>query len=554
MKAAPVTKTPSGCRHLPHKAGDGWGGCLGLPRAMLLALLSLLLAPAIALAHAQLVSSNPADSAVMAAPPSAFTLTFNEPVSPITLKLARPDGTVTLLEGATVDGLVVTIPAPQSLLRGSFAFSYRVISEDGHPVGGSIVFSIGAPGGGAIAPAADATPPDTRLLILAQRALLYLGIVFGLGGAVASHWLGASQRAGWRTMRLILLTGTAAAIIGIGAQGLDMLGVSPGALALAAPWRMGLSSSYASTLAGALLALCLALASLHAPARKALSLAGLIVASLAFALSGHASAADPQWLTRPAVFLHVAAVTFWGGALLPLTLALRRGGSEASDMLKRFSTAILPVIIALLASGIALAVVQLGRLEALWTTAYGVVFLVKLALLLPLFVAAAANRVFLTRPALACDGPAPTSRLRLSIAIEILLVAAILATVANWRFTVPPRALALAERRAVAAELVSDKAMAEVTVFPDTAGPVRIAVLPMSTGEGDLSIKELSVTLSNPASGIEAIRRKAEMDDDGAFAVDGLTLPVPGLWHLRVEILISDFEMTVLEGDVAIRP
>lgn len=533
----------------------------------LFAVLALLVGTAgAAFAHAQLVASDPADGSIVPQVPKAFTLTFDEPVSPITLKLARPDGSVMLLEKAAFDGPALTIAAPQGLGNGSYALSYRVISADGHPVGGAVLFSIGAPGGSGKAPAADTTPPASRLLILVQRTLLYLGVVFGVGGAFASHWLGASRRDGGGAMRVLLLVGMAAALAGFGLQGLDMLAVSPQALALATPWRMGLGTTYAWTLAGALAALLLSLASLQAgrTAGRALSLAALVITGIAFALSGHASAADPQQLTRPAVFLHVAAVIFWGGALMPLTLALRRGGSEASEMLRRFSLAIVPVVIALVASGAALAVIQLHSVAALWTTDYGIVFLVKLALLPPLFLAAAANRLLLTRPALSGEpsrssspSPSPSTaraKLRLSIAIEIVLVAAILATVSNWRFTVPPRALALAAARAVAVDLVSDKALAEVTIFPDTAGPVTVGIMPMSNGSGDLTVKDISVIFSNPAAGIEAIRRPATMSENGDYVAQGVSLPMPGQWHIRVEILISDFEMTAPEGDVTIRP
>jgi copper transport protein len=261
---------------------------------------------------------------------------------------------------------------------------------------------------------------------------------------------------------------------------------------------------------------------------------------------------------RSAVFAHATSVAVWIGALFPLTFALKRGGEAGVVMLQRFSRGILPVVILLLTSGVVLAVVQVRKVEALWTTDYGVVLSIKLGLLVALFVAAAVNRAFLTAPAvdrLAAIEVAKASRpLRLSILLEILLVIAILMTVANWRFTPPPRALQLAARQAVATGLMSDKAMVEVSIFPATTGPVKVTVTPMAHGTGDLTIKELSIILSNPAAGIEPIRKQAGIDGDGDYVVDGLRLPVPGRWHIRVEILISDFEITAPEGDVTIGP
>ncbi len=545
------------------------------------ALIALLVLPALAFAHAQLVSSDPADGQIVAAAPAALTLAFNEPVSPITIKLARPDGAVSLIEAVKADGPILVVTPPANLAKGSYALSYRVISEDGHPVGGTLGFSIGAPSPGGSAMTADATPRASRLMILTQRVALSLGLFLGVGGMFALRWFGRDGREGEAAIRALIGLGLLSAATGIGLQGLDMLAVSPSALLSASPWRQGLTTSYAVTLALAAVSLLTALLASFGKGRRgmALSLLALILTGLAIAASGHASAAEPQWLMRPVVFVHAVCLTVWIGALLPLLLALTRGGETGGEMLARFSRHILPVVGLLVISGVVLAIVQVHKVEALWTTDYGFVLMVKLGLVVMLFAAAALNRAFLTEPAMqrlrGAQGaqdtlrPAghfphkagsrarrdPTSRaLRVSILIEILIAVAILATVANWRFTPPPRALQLAARQAVAGDVMSDKAMAQVSIFPGTTGPVTVTVSPMAHGAADLTVKELTVILSQPSAGIEPIRRRAQMNDEGDYVVEGLRLPVPGRWHIRVEILISDFEMTAPEGDVTIGP
>ena len=68
--------------------------------------------------------------------------------------------------------------------------------------------------------------------------------------------------------------------------------------------------------------------------RALLSLTALLGVGLALALSGHASNAAPQWLTRPSVFVHVVCVAFWVGALLPLIAAVQTGeGGRAGAVL-----------------------------------------------------------------------------------------------------------------------------------------------------------------------------------------------------------------------------
>ena len=58
---------------------------------------------------------------------------------------------------------------------------------------------------------------------------------------------------------------------------------------------------------------------------RALSAIALVGVGLSLAVSGHAATAPPEWLTRPAMFLHGVGVAFWVGALAPLVAMARTG-------------------------------------------------------------------------------------------------------------------------------------------------------------------------------------------------------------------------------------
>ena len=92
-------------------------------------------------------------------------------------------------EDATVDarGDTIEISLPNNLPHGTQLVSYRVISADGHPVGGSTVFSIGMPTGQAAAPTDDA--PGRAVLIWLTRIGVYLGLFAGVGGAFFGTWI-----------------------------------------------------------------------------------------------------------------------------------------------------------------------------------------------------------------------------------------------------------------------------------------------------------------------------------------------------------------------------
>ena len=506
-----------------------------------------------ALAHAALTGVVPADGAVVDAPPQRLSLSFSEPVSPLVLKLVLPDGQVRVLDRFVLRDSTLEITPPEGLGTGTHVLTWRVVSEDGHPVGGSAVFSIGAPGN---VPQAGAEAVDwpVRAALWLARTALYAGLFFGIGGIFAVSWL-MPGTAPW-PVRAALPLGLLATVLSLGLQGLDALGTPLSGLVDPAVWKAGLVTSFGATVAALAAAFCLAiLAACVRPAalRRWASLAALVLGSGALALSGHASAASPQWLTRPAVFIHAVTIAMWVGALLPLASALRRDGDAGRMALGRFSR-LIPLCVGLLAAaGVVLAVIQVGTPAALLSTAYGNVLLAKIALLVLLAALVAVNRWMLTGPAASGEARA-VRRLCRAVAVESLIVLAIFAVAAAWRFTPPPRALAIAAAEPASVHIHSDKAMAEVTVTPGHAGPVDVSAVILTADFAPLAAKEVSFVFSNPEAGIEPMRRKAELQTDGSWRAADVVLPLAGPWQVRVDVLISDFELVRLQDTVDIRP
>ena len=54
---------------------------------------------------------------------------------------------------------------------------------------------------------------------------------------------------------------------------------------------------------------------------------------------------------------------------------------------------------------------------------------------------------------------------------------------------------------------------------------------------------------SLPARGIEPIERNAALGPDGYWHVRGVPLPLPGRWHMQIDVLVTDFEKITLEDD-----
>jgi copper transport protein len=420
-----------------------------------------------------------------------------------------------------------------------------VISADGHPVRGSLVFSIGAPS--EQPPAPSASDPVVRTMLWAAKLVLYLGLFGGIGGAFFRAWIADPGARAEAWMLAALASGLLATALSVGLQGLDALDLPVAGLRQRAVWEAGLATSYGFTAIAAAGALFAGLFSFAAPSMRlarSLALAGLLGIGLALALSGHGSNAEPRLVSRPAVFVHGVCVAFWIGSLLPLLVLVSRGDRAA---LARFSRAIPIPLVLLVVSGLWLAVVQLGRVDALWTTSYGEILACKLAGVLALLGLAGANRFWLVRKFNAAgEGRA----LKISIAIELAIVLAILALVALWRFTPPPRALAAADT--VSIHLHGDKAMAEIAFTQARPGGASVRLLVLDGAFRPLAAKEVTLTLANPASAIEPMRRRAERHEDNIWRIADVRIPIEGRWNLHVEILVNDFEKIMLDDTLAL--
>lgn len=502
-----------------------------------------------ALAHAALIRADPADGAALAQAPARLTLTFNEPVAPLALKLVGPDGAAQALQ-ANADGATVTVLLPPSLTTGSHLLSWRVVSEDGHPIGGTTAFAIG-PGAAALAPTAKSGDAAPGGAIWAARATLWLALLFGAGGAFARLWLTGNARGGGdRALRAFLALGLVAAPLSLGLQGLDALGLSLGALFRPEVWTAAASTTYVRTALIATLALLAAAGSLLSRGKAAAGLAtlGLLGVGAALAASGHAATAAPRWATVPAVVVHGVAAALWAGALL--TLATR----FSPEALRRFSRAAPATVAALVLAGTPLAVIQLASVEALWATAYGRLLLAKLAFVALLLALAGWNRFRLTAPALAGDAAARRRMVRVVVA-EAVVVAAILGVAAGWRFTPPPRTLATVEAGTPARLTLSAPGVeAVVTVARPRVGTSSVAIALRKPDGAPLDPKAVTLVLSRPEAGLEPIRRDAARTGDGAWDVSEAPLAGAGRWRLRLDLLIDDFTLTRLDGELTVAP
>ena len=140
-----------------------------------------------------------------------------------------------------------------------------------------------------------------------------------------------------------------------------------------------------------------------------------------------------------------------------------------------------------------------------------------------------------------------------SILLECVLVVCILAVVAGWRFTPPPRAAVAPVAAPLSVHIHTDAAMFQVLVSPGKVG-ANDFVLQLMTGDAALlPAKEAVLILSLPERGIEPMERRATLGPDGNWHARGVALPQPGRWRMQIEALVTDFQKVSLESELQVQ-
>jgi copper transport protein len=505
-------------------------------RALVIFLVTLIL-PLQALAHAQLRGAEPAAGVILEAAPAEVILSFNEPIAPLQARWFGPDGTATDVE-ARAQGAELIIEAPDGLAEGTHALSWRVVSDDGHPVGGTHVFSIGFETG-----APEAAPVALPWPAAVARGALTLTLVIGMGGMV---WAVLSQTPAPRLITWALWSVPLASLALLGGQAMDLTGDGMAALARMDNWAMAANSPF-----GIAAGLAVFASALTMTGHRLLVLLGWALAALSFASAGHAARAEPVALMAPLVFAHALALIFWAGALPGLILALRR--PEAEALMVRFSRLAVPMVALLFLSGAVLALRQIETVSALTSTAYGWVFLAKMALFACVLALAAWHKLRLT-PMLGRNGALARGQFNRSLRLELVLMLALLVLTAAFRLTPPPRAMADRPQSRVELHLHGRESMADIVLIPGRPGQNRVEILPLDGDFQPFTPLEVTLFFAKPDEGFERIELRAKMAEDGLWHAGPVHLPQGGTWDVVADILITDFRKEMIGGTMQLLP
>ncbi len=288
------------------------------------------------------------------------------------------------------------------------------------------------------------------------RTFTFLGLIFGLGALAALVWVIRGRRdelltqLAWiRLAGLVIATGglveLAALHAGHPAGALELLDTKPGiaamfkivgglAVLVGFRPRVGRVSAPPQALSAAVAAemapdtssgAVLATAHRWEPTTAAwLGLTGFVVVLASFWFDGHTVSKGPWIVHAAANTVHLGAAAVWGGGVFAMTTIvwMRRRADERTQlaaMVVRFSALATVSLLAVIAAGLAMAIMILDRPGDLVDTEWGRLLLAKTAAVAVAAGIGAFNH-FRLRPALERrpDDPALAHELRITLAVE----------------------------------------------------------------------------------------------------------------------------------------
>lgn len=518
-----------------------------------------------AFAHATLDDSAPKNGARLEEPPKEVTISFSESVEASQGAVRVYDSEGERLDSGKVShrgAATVVAPLPK-LPDGGYVVTWRVISADSHPIRGAFTFLVGD------GKAVEASTVENLLgarggsktvgaLYAIGRSLAFAAMLVLLGAAafLTLVWRDgraapAVRKAMWTSFAVLAVTTVANLVLqALYAGGLG-LGDALSSSVLSSELGSRFGHVYEARLA--LLVLAVPLLRLLLSDRELPSwwqwVAGAVGVGIAATpgLAGHAAIGDWEPYALIADVAHVGAAALWiGGLVMLVGFVFRRPTEDLKALTRRFSEIAFWSVGALVATGVFQGYRQVGSLDALTSTTYGKLLMVKSAI-----VAGMVAMAWLSRRAThARWSPHTSSSVRRTVAIEVALAVAVMSVTGLLVNAVPAKTLIAAPQ---SGELAGKTVLVQYTVEPGRKGLNEIHLYSLTKQGLPIDVPEMTLEFSMPDKGIDKIPVDLEVAGRGHYQSLSFNLPIAGRWRIDVNVRTSDIDSEQLEGFIEIR-
>ncbi|MBC2282990.1 copper resistance protein [Listeria booriae] len=514
--------------------------------ALLVGLLLYFVTGTVAEAHAYLQSSMPADQSELKVAPENVVLTFTEMIQNEYPSIIVRDSKGNRVEKGKAfihpeNDHVVEVALQDGLADDVYSAEWHVVSADGHPVSGVISFKVGKTSQAFVTTnAADNTTASWPSTVM--KVILYIG--FSLIAGVILFFLALYRgeiSAGMRRKTVWLLgAGLGLVLLGLllflpvqvqiytggDVWNLDaMLAI----IRKASIGHLWLIQVAAFVLLFVSFAVMLGKEWFGRVWMWTLPAVFFAVILFAKAMQGHAAGSASKSVAIPMDFVHLVCASAWVGGIIVLFVLLAKEAS-ASLVWNRFSPFAAVFVAGIIVSGLLMSVINLGSMASLFTTDYGRVILLKIALFALMGGLGLVHYLYMRNTGKLVSGK--TVIAEFCVGLVLLGVAAVLTNVQ----TPPPKPPeAFSEKTATKTGFVSLKIMPAVVgdntflvVFTDKDGQVRT------------DFQKVTLT-AIPRGNKRSSTFEAKKNAQNQYVATGLYLNAPGRWKLEVHALTEDF-------------
>jgi copper transport protein len=511
-------------------------------------------------AHAALISTSPTDGEVLPSAPAEVILTFNENVRPVedAMRLFDSTGQETILAAASRNSDVV-ITLPESLPEGTFLVDWRVISADGHPIGGALTFAVGSETGTPVSSGDDGENTWTNRWLSIVQGVAYVGLLIAAGLVLFQVFVQHETRSTtWLACGAAILGGLSWLLI-LPLQTARQQGRDPGYIFSPGDWMDQLDRNAVVTSLMVVAGLAVGIGIGFLSRWRWVSVIQVTAAAIALigpTWSGHTRVFTPEWAIVGSNLVHTLAAAVWLGGLSGLILALRSsdqvtGQAESSTLaqasiIARFSQLAGIVIALLIPTGLLSGWIILGAVKPFYDTTYGRLVLAKIALVAIVLVVAAWNRFRLVPVIAKQDGIPDRMRqtLRNLVSIEctiLMVVAMVTGFLVNQSPTEATSTPAGESSQQVTLDL--DATIATGTISPlDTGSSVFEFQLTDEQGNPLEPRNIPTIHYSLPSADVGPLTATVEETGSPGTYRATFEFAIPGTWEIMLMVRVSTFQ------------
>lgn len=521
--------------------------------------------PKVALAHAFVIESTPAENEILSTSPSSIRIQFNESLQNGFHSIIVLDslGKKVPLQKSQINKenqSIIGTKIIKKLPKGSYTMQWKVVSADGHPVQGVIPFSIGTSHNSLSMVKAETSNYIPKSDMIFLRWLLFSSLALYIGGIIFNLFVyqarqdevfqsirSWSKKVIWLSLlgmfislllNLPLQTKIDAGVSWSEAFNVDLLTETLKQTSFGFMWviqmacivGLSITTYFASRNK-----------SFYSYKNGALCILFFIALLITKSLTSHAAVSTHKIMAVSMDFLHLLAASIWIGTLFYLVFLLPKRRKTAMDpiekdsywhIINRFSFLAIGATALILLTGIYGSLLYVPTFYSLFHTYYGKALIGKVLLFLMMLILGGFH--YMKSKKRGNKDLTRTITVEFGIGLVVMMVAAILTNLPTSMSSPGPFKQTIVLDNGDTATLQISPNIAGVNAFK--------VVLKDSRGKSVTDVEKVQLTFTSLNTELDASNIDVPKQRQGVFQTKGMYINIAGKWKITVHLLTTSLD------------